>query len=260
MLKYITSICPLQWDNYIRMKIEWKDVPIFESLIRVKHRCPFIDLTTKYPSLRIYFWCNRVHELLEVIVDKQEEYSAVLSELAKIARIVDESSDKHNVRFIVSDCLCTRDNSVEMIMEDLNIVHISPMVNEAGWEYYSMMAFKQEDVSSLISRLEKKNYTVEIVRKAPFEGALSSSLLSSDAIFSDLTEKQAEAVFKAYSHGYYRFPRIADVQEIASRERIPRTTFQEHLKRGENKLINSLIPYMRLYRRNSATHKAEIQI
>jgi hypothetical protein len=56
-----------------------------------------------------------------------------------------------------------------------------------------------------------------------------------------------DAVIRAYSHGYYRLPRSADIQEIARRERVKRTTFQEHLKKGENKIIERIIPFMRLY-------------
>jgi hypothetical protein len=56
-----------------------------------------------------------------------------------------------------------------------------------------------------------------------------------------------DAMIRAYTHGYYRLPRSADIQEIARRERVKRTTFQEHLKKGENKIIERIIPYMRLY-------------
>ena len=222
-------------------------MPIFESLIKVKHRCPFIDITTKYSDMSIYFCCNRKHELLEVIVEYKEQYDEVVQEVSKHANIVDESTDGLQARFVVSDCLCTPDNSVELIMDNLNIVHISPMICKGGWEYYSMMAFNQEDISKLIDRLWEKGYTVEIIKKVPFEGALSSTLLSTDAIFSGLTLKQRESLLLAFEHGYYSYPRRTDLQDIAKREHRPRTTFQEHLKRGENKLINAVIPYLRLF-------------
>ena len=221
---------------------------IFEALFRVRHDCPFIDLTSRYPSLKIYGWCNKVHEVLEVIVGSPKEYEAVLGEVEKLADVLDESPDRQEARLITSTCFCTPENSVDLNIGDLNIIEIQPTVNEGGWEYYRVIAFKHEDLATLIERLQGRGFELEMLRKTPFEGSLSSTLLSTDSIFSPLTGKQMEALTKAYVHGYYRRPRGADVKEIASRERVPRTTFQEHLSKGESKLIRSLIPYMQLYR------------
>jgi len=45
----------------------------------------------------------------------------------------------------------------------------------------------------------------------------SSLTLTADAPFSDLAEKQMDALLTAYSHGYYRLPRKTDVKTILSR-------------------------------------------
>jgi predicted DNA binding protein len=58
-----------------------------------------------------------------------------------------------------------------------------------------------------------------------------------------------DALMTAYAQGYFRFPRGSDLQAIASKEKISRTTFLEHLKKAENKIINALIPYIQLFRR-----------
>jgi len=84
--------------------------------------------------------------------------------------------------------------------------------------------------------------------------------LTADALFSDLTEKQMDALLTAYSHGYYRLPRKSDIQTIASRKRVPRTTFQEHLKKAENKLVVSLVPYIQLYKKASPERRERLRI
>jgi predicted DNA binding protein len=58
-----------------------------------------------------------------------------------------------------------------------------------------------------------------------------------------------DALLTAYSNGYYSLPRKANVQDIAHKKRISRTTYQEHLKKVENKLGASLVPYVQLFRR-----------
>lgn len=47
---------------------------------------------------------------------------------------------------------------------------------------------------------------------------------------------------------YFRYPRGADLQTIASRQKMERTTFLEHLKKAEKKLITALIPHIQLFR------------
>jgi hypothetical protein len=58
-----------------------------------------------------------------------------------------------------------------------------------------------------------------------------------------------DALLTAYSNGYYNLPRKANIQDIANKKRVSRTTYQEHLKKAENKLVASLIPYVQLFRR-----------
>jgi predicted DNA binding protein len=103
-------------------------------------------------------------------------------------------------------------------------------------------------LKELLQRLEESGWLFEILRKVPFDGFIGSSLtLTADALFSGLTEKQIDALLTAYRNGYYMLPRKADVQTIASKERVPRTTFQEHLKKAENKLVAALAPYIQLF-------------
>jgi len=132
-----------------------------------------------------------------------------------------------------------------------NLLHVLPVIYERGWEYYRVIAFRHKDLKNLLQRLEEMNFTVEVLRKVPFDGFIASSLtLTADALFSDLT----------YSHGYYRLPRKTDVKTIASRKRVPRTTFQEHLKKAENKLVASLIPYIQLFRKASTEKRKRLKI
>lgn len=191
-----------------------------------------------------------MNEVLEVEVGDPSEYGEVLKEVGKIATIVGES-EGGGIHLIESTCFCTPENSVGMNVEDLPVLVVSPEVMRGGWEYYRLVLFRHEDFAEVVRRLEGRDFTVEVLEKAEVRGSLSGSLLEADSVFSSLTGKQMDAMIRAYGHGYYRLPRSADIQEIARRERVKRTTFQEHLKKGENKIIERIIPYMRLYARRS---------
>lgn len=236
-------------------------MPLYEVVFKVTHDCPFGNISRRFPSLKMFLWCNREHEVIEILADDQEEYSAVMEEIVKLGGIIEESSDRDSVHIVTKKCFCTTENSVSKNIDEFNLLHVLPVVYERGWEYYRVIAFRHEDLKNLLQRLEEMNFIVEVLRKVPFDGFIASSLtLTADALFSDLTEKQMDALLTAYSHGYYKLPRKTDVKTIALRRKVPRTTFQEHLKKAENKIIASLIPYIQLFRKASTEKRKRLKI
>ncbi|MGQ9552413.1 MAG: helix-turn-helix domain-containing protein [Candidatus Bathycorpusculaceae bacterium] len=236
-------------------------MPLFEVIFKVTHDCPFGNISRKFPSLQMFVWCNREHEIYEVIVEKREDYAAVLGEISKLGEVTEVSSDRKKIYLVAKPCNCTVENSIGKNIDDFNLLHVLPVVYEQGWEYYRIIAFKHEDVNGLLQRFEERGFAFEILRKVPFNGFIASSLtLTADALFSGLTEKQMDALLVAYTDGYFQFPRRADVQAIASKRRVPRTTFQEHLKKAENKIIKSIVPYVQLYRSASSEKRGSLKI
>ena len=147
-------------------------------------------------------------------------------------------------------CACGGPGTVQHYLNDPTLLLIPPIAYEEGWEHLRLIAFKHENVKKLLARLKEDGFEVEILRKKPFDGYIASSLtLTTDALFSGLTDKQVDALLTAFAQGYFRFPRGTDLQTIASKEKISRTTFLEHLKKAENKIITALIPHIQLFRR-----------
>jgi predicted DNA binding protein len=183
-------------------------------------------------------------------MDEPDEYSAVIDEISKIKGMVEKSSDLHNAHFFVKKCYCKTEDSVTRILDEFDFLQISPVIYRHGWEYYRVIVFRHEDLKPLMERFEKRGIKYEILRKVGFDGFIAGSLtLTADALFSDLTEKQMDALLTAYSNGYYSLPRKANVQDIAHKKKVSRTTYQEHLKKAENKLVASLVPYVQLFKR-----------
>lgn len=236
-------------------------MPLYEVVLKVTHDCPFCNISKKLPMLKMFLWCNDEYDVVEIISGTPEEYSTARNELAKFGKIVRETSDSQQVHIVIKTCQCNVENSVGQNIDAFNLLHVSPVVYEQGWEYYRIVAFRHRDLKGFLQRLEDRGFVFDVLRKVPFDGFIASSLaLTADALFSDLTEKQMDALMTAYSHGYYRLPRKADVQTIASQRRLPRTTFQEHLKKAENKLIVSLIPYIQLFKQTPEEKRKSLRI
>jgi hypothetical protein len=209
----------------------------------------------------MFVWCNREHEVIEIIIPKREEYPAIIKELSRIGGIVNRSYDDSRIHLISRKCFCTMDNSIGKNIDALDLLHVSPVVYEQGWEYYRLMMFRHEDLKKLLLRLEQMGVKVEILRKVPFDGFIAGSLtLTADALFSDLTEKQTDALLSAAGNGYYRLPRKFPLTMIAKRKRVARTTFEEHLRKAENKIVTGLVPYLELFRRAPIEKRENLRV
>ena len=60
-------------------------------------------------------------------------------------------------------------------------------------------------------------------------------------VMPNLTKHQKHAIELAYKHGYYEFPRKVELEELAKLARISLSTFREHLRKAEKKLMPDLI-------------------
>jgi predicted DNA binding protein len=69
---------------------------------------------------------------------------------------------------------------------------------------------------------------------------------------SGLTPMQLNALVTSMAFGYYSQPRRTSTGKIASALNVPRTTFQEHRKKAESKLMAALAPYVLTYGGESA--------
>jgi predicted DNA binding protein len=187
---------------------------------------------------------------MELIMPKKEDYEQIRNDMSKAVEIVDEIHNGANTHVITRMCACGGPGTVQSYLGDPSLLLIPPIAYENGWEHLRLIAFKHKNAKKLLEKLRNDGFQVEIIRKKPFDGYIASSLtLTTDALFSGLTEKQVHALLTAYAQGYFRFPRGSDLQTIASKEKVSRTTFLEHLKKAENKIITALIPHIQLFQR-----------
>ncbi len=223
-------------------------MPAFEVQLRARINNPIHAITEKYPSLRIWTWCNYITDIHEITGDNIEDFNAAMDEFKTVYKIIDESEISSNVRLVTQKCICSHKTTVHDNIQELEILNIMPVFASKGYEYYRLIAFRHEAIEVLFDRLNEHKIEVEIQEKAPFYGMVSDNLITLNSLVSKLTDKQMNAVIAAYNNGYYQTPREVNVGNIASRMHVPRTTLQEHLNKAENKLISSIVPQIQLFR------------
>jgi len=242
---------------------------LFDVALKITYLQPnpsshfFIGLTRKFQSASVFIWCNRENDVIEVVVRNPDEYPLVVEEIRAIhiKDVIEEITDEQRLYLNVHTCHCMNQDTIVRHIGKLNILNIFPNMIENGWAYHRLIVFRHKDLEELLERFDNWGWHYKILHKAPFDGFVSSSLtMSADALFSGLTEKQMEAILAAHRYGYYNLPRAADVKAIAAKEEIPRTTFQEHLMKAENKLVSALIPNIKLYYHASPDRKKNLRI
>lgn len=236
---------------------------MFEVVFRVKTDSFYRDVTQRYPSAKMYTWCNNNNDIIEIFVEKKNEYEKVVEEIRshELDGLLEDSSDTQKIHLMVTNCNCNLAQSIWRYIGDLHILKIQPTVVEKGWEYHRTVIFRHDDFGEFIRELENNGFEIEVLRKVPYDGLIASSLtITTDTLLSGLTERQVNAMLTAHRHGYYKLPRVTDLQAIAKKESVARTTFQEHLKKAENKVVDALIPYLTMFRLNTPNQRKRLKI
>lgn len=111
-------------------------------------------------------------------------------------------------------------------------VHIS----SDGWEYWQVACLNRNELNKLIKAAEKHyNGRLFSIKE---EKLSSISILN---IFPDLTEKQKQTLELAFKEGYYEYPKKITLPDLAKLSKCSYSTFQEHLKKAEKKVIESFL-------------------
>lgn len=200
----------------------------------------------------ISHWCNWSRDVLEIVRgDPQsgDERSAIGKMLQSLgSKVIRKSQAASNLQIVLQHCSCDRLPPPTLpTIERRNCLNLQPMLYTGGWEWYHVMAFSERDSQQLFKDLEKQ-CTIEVTsrRSVSAESIHTDSLVSTSSILGGLTKKQTRALVVALDNGYFNFPRRATAVELAQRLGIPRTSFVDHLRKAQNKVIRGVSPYLRL--------------
>ncbi|MDD5192982.1 MAG: helix-turn-helix domain-containing protein [Candidatus Nanoarchaeia archaeon] len=213
-----------------KLKLYHNDCPIVNRCIK------FNLIVLSYPSI----WYERNGNKYATTIC----YFQCSDEKAKKAFIKDLRSDKRITKVEVS-----RDNFVYeinlgkkgehvMLYYNHQIFFVKPTVNHFdGHEYWEIAAWNRKILEKFIKEEEKHMDGCEIMRLEQSDiNEIRFPVLSPS-----LSKEQKKAVEIAYKNGYYNYPRKITIQKLAKFSGIAKSTFQEHLRKAELKLLPIII-------------------
>ncbi|WP_273836996.1 helix-turn-helix domain-containing protein [Halococcus sp. PRR34] len=129
-------------------------------------------------------------------------------------------------------------NSIDEAFVSRGFIYDGPTNISDGYEEWSLITHhNRETVQELLTDVRQENDAeIEVTR-------VTQSHRTNDAdtaLTSVLSERQREMFEFARENGYYQWPRAVSARELASELDITKTTFLEHLRKAEAKLLSDI--------------------
>ncbi|SFF96058.1 hypothetical protein SAMN04488063_0935 [Halopelagius inordinatus] len=219
---------------------------LYEASIRVRHECPYREISERHPDLTIREWPLSDCQVLE-ISSETTPTDELHDEISQLGTVLHESEDDSGYHVVTQSCLCSLEESIIDRFEQHNCLYQSPTIYRQGWEHYTVVAFDSEDIRDLLGDL-RADREIELLSKTSIaEKQIPHSMLApANQLFENLTDRQLAALQLALESGYYEQPRKTSLRELAGQTTVARSTYEEHLRKAENKLLTNAGQLLRL--------------
>ncbi len=129
-----------------------------------------------------------------------------------------------------------------MLYHTKRIFFVRPVTNHYdGYEYWEVASWDRKDIEHFINELEKHMDICNIQR---FENSPLNNIYVPN-VMPHLSKHQKRALELAYENGYYSYPRKIILRQLAKKAKISLTTFQEHLRKAELRILPAIIKYQK---------------
>jgi len=219
---------------------------LWEISFRTQYDYPFIKMSGKYPGTPISMWCIWNRELLQVPTHDQRILDGLEKDISQAGRIIEKWADAEEARVFMLKCTCGNLDSHWNVVEGHECLEVPPAVYQDGWAYLRVISFDESRTRDMFRELNKRGPT-ELIKKRELPLTVLPSSVWVNSLFGDLTGKQIDAVLKASRYGYYTSPREITTENIAKGLGISRSTYEEHLRKAENRIMNALVPYLQIF-------------
>ncbi|ELZ89764.1 HTH DNA-binding protein [Haloferax sulfurifontis ATCC BAA-897] len=192
-------------------------------------------------DVHVEMWCNQYCDLVYVSGSDIETPVETFDDTVGIQEIV--YKDEEAVLITDSCLLDYRDNLLEGYLQPHQCLSLPPLTYSDVALFARVLALTEEQLSGVYHSIsDSHRVTVEAKREIR-SIAPDIPILMLDSALPTLSDGQQRALSLAVEMGYYEIPRGSTTGEIADEMGVSRRTFEEHLRRAENKIIKNLLRY-----------------
>lgn len=140
--------------------------------------------------------------------------------------------------WLVARCNCAISGGGLNLINDMGCTVVWPITAEHGWKRYTVIAPTRTRASALVERMRELG-EVEVEKVAPVDGSELEATIPLSTVTRNMTDRQLEALRVAIERGYFETPREASTEDLAKHLDVSRTTYQEHLRKATNVVMES---------------------
>jgi len=211
--------------------------------LRIKHndcvvgtRCKKFNVTSAGIPLSSYTDKDfQYFSHFETLSGKEEDIKKFVDDLKKDKEIIDLEMSGNSLFFLVR---IPKKTKIPTTHYDPKIFWLKPVVvDQQGYEWWDIGTWDRTLLNKFINALQKGNYDLKIIK-------IKNELLNEiyfPQVMPFLTKNQKKALELAYQSGYYDFPRKIELRNLAKKAGISLSTFREHLRKAEKRIIPNLM-------------------
>ena len=133
-------------------------------------------------------------------------------------------------------------NEVTFPLHNQMLIYHVPVIQKDDMEFYSIACVQRQPLIDVIDFIRKNKKEYPVFEILGFKkGKLDSVYLPQ--LFPKLSYMQKKAVLLAVANGYYDYPSKVSLDKLAKAMKISKSTFHEHLRRAEKKMMQLLAEY-----------------
>ncbi|WP_327050511.1 helix-turn-helix domain-containing protein [Halomicrococcus gelatinilyticus] len=213
---------------------------MYETVLRVGQPGVYASATDGTDTT-VELWCNDHCDLLQVTGPGGDAVVDHVRSLVGVRRALVEGDE----RLLVTDA-CLKDHEddrIEPLLARHDCLLVPPLRYADGEKWCRVLALDPANLAALYRDLADA-FPVTVESKREVESvAADRPLYAPETALPDLSPRQREALSSAREAGYYRIPRETTTAELASEMGVDRRTFEEHLRRAENKLVDGFAEF-----------------
>jgi predicted DNA binding protein len=146
-------------------------------------------------------------------------------------------------------CVCCATGGVINLLEEAGNTHLSPVSYGSDGETYQFLSpgksFTPETLRQLGRKVEVVRLDTRPLSTLALEGRF---MIPVGALLHELTDRQRAALVTAIERGYYEVPRRVTLEQISPIFGISRQAYETLLRKGEEKIVTLLNPYLQVDR------------
>jgi len=183
---------------------------------------------------------NKINLLVGGVVSGSEENQKKFLGKLKEDKRIKNIEVYHDFILVHAQHPISRESKAEIkIFYNPQYLRVKPVhVSSDGWEYWEIACLDRDELNKIINA-SVKYYSGELIyiKKEKLKSITNLEFRP------NLSQKQMEALEIAYKQGYYNYPRKLTIPEMSKKIKRAYSTFQENLRKGENKIIDYFLKY-----------------